>query len=1037
MKTFYKSFAIIVGLFLSFSPNESQASHVAGGELLYRWVRDSTYKVSFKFYRDCSGAGEPGSFQLCYSNASCETENPVYLTANMVKIPNTAEFTNGDEIATGCPGYSSTCVNPQSTFPGYREWVYDVEVTLPTRCSEWRFWTSLNARNPSTNILGAGTAYFEATLNNLDVQNNSSPFFSVKPVPYACAYNSPYTYNNGAVDINSDSLTFSLITPRNLNGAACGATGNPVPVSYSTAYPYSATNPLQNSAIAFSSVTGQLDFTATQPGSYTLTVLVSDYRNGIKVGSVLRDIQLQILPCSSPQPVLNVDTPTVVNATLDNEGRVLSCANTPFQFCFKATSTATTAILVAGDNHNSIAPGSNVVYTGIGTPSIQGCFSWTPGTSDTGLKIFTVTIKDSNCAPPGILISQTFTIPIFIRPAAISFRSLPGCPGNPIPLTSNGTGNTVWGTLPNGSGPGSLSCINCSSTIARPLVSTVYYAVSQQPNGCANTDTFDVVVDNSNSIKISGPNPLVVCDPTTIPLNVTTTGPLPLLNLSCGAASTVPASPEDTVIIIPANAKVQTGLGSPSTPMLENYASGRHQYLMLAKDLRYSGQNSGTITGLSFKFSPNAGGASMRDVRISMKCTEKSSLSAANGFETGALPVLFTNVTTSIPAGGGNVRFDFTTPYNWDTTQNLIVDFCFANSGPVGAAPVTYSTTPYSSNLFAFTNNGSLCNVPNAPNLTGSNELPVITFYYHLAPEGDWTYNWYNGVFLPHANVNNPTTYVPNAKQIWVTTKNRTGCLLIDTLNIYVPDFKILPKDSNICAGHPVQLQGLNGKTYQWYEAGFAPATTLNCTTCPDPIGIPSRTTTYIAVIGDQFGCTDTFFTEITVTPFPDVKIITPPTTIVYGESITLEAVNADNYFWSPVNYLSNPNFRKPVAKPEQTTVYTVMGTPAANSNCRAYDSVRISVSEKWPILVPSVFSPNGDGRNDFFRVVNLTFQKVQEFRVFNRWGQQVFSGNDNSGWDGTTNGKTADMDSYHYIIRLALPSGESRMFKGDVTLVR
>lgn len=1027
MKNLYKILSLAL-LMLVFLPNESKASHAAGGELTYVWLRDSTYKVIFKFYRDCSGISEPTSNSLCYYS---QCESPLVMrNATLNKRPDSPGFTNGTEVSTGCPGVVSTCLG-QSPIPGYREWIYEVDITLPSRCSEWVFSTTIGGRNTSTNISLGGTAYYEATLNNEYVQNNSSPFFSVKPVPYACI-NTPFTYNNGAIDPNNDSVSFELIAAKNAQGNCMS-----VPVTYATGgYPYSGTDPISSTAHAFNNSNGEFSFTGNLLGAFAVAVRVTDYRDGIKVGSVIRDIQVQILQCTVTPPVITVIPNTIINATYPS-GTILACANTPFTFCFDATSTDPLAVLVITDNHTLAAPGSVINYTGMLSDSVRGCFSWTPGPTDVGLKILTVTVKDSNCVPPGIAISQTFTIPILVRGASISSRSLPVCPGGPVSLTSSGASNTTWDALPGGSGQGSLSCINCATTIARPLESTVYYALSQQSNGCANIDSFKVEVDNSNTITIAGPDPLVVCKPGTIPLNVSTSGPKPLVNLSCGPAAVVPVSPEIATEIIPDSAKVTSTIGSPSTPLLENYVTARHQYLFKAKDLRYSGMQSGTLTGLSFRFNQNMGDASLRDVRISLKCTEKSNLSAANGFEAGATTVLFNNTTTNIPPNGGYVRFDFTTPYNWDTTQNLIVDFCYANTGPVGAASTPYSTTSYTSNLFAFGNTGSLCNVSNAPNLSASNELPIIKLTYHLAPEGDWTYNWYNGVFLPHGNVSNPTTYVPKAKQIWVTTKNRQGCILTDTLDLYVPDFKILPKDSNICSGHPIQLQGLNGKSYQWYEAGFSPATTLNCTTCPDPIGIPTRTTSYIAVIGDQFGCQDTFYTQIVVTDFPNLKILTPATTIVYGEKITLEAVNADHYYWTPVKYLDNPNFRKPVAKPEQTTIYTVMGTPEGNSNCRSYDSVRISVSEKWPILVPSVFSPNGDGRNDIFRVVNLTFQKVQEFRVFNRWGQQVFTGNDNTGWDGTVDGRMADMGSYQYLIRLALPSGESKMFKGDVTLVR
>ncbi|MBZ0099247.1 MAG: gliding motility-associated C-terminal domain-containing protein [Taibaiella sp.] len=76
-------------------------------------------------------------------------------------------------------------------------------------------------------------------------------------------------------------------------------------------------------------------------------------------------------------------------------------------------------------------------------------------------------------------------------------------------------------------------------------------------------------------------------------------------------------------------------------------------------------------------------------------------------------------------------------------------------------------------------------------------------------------------------------------------------------------------------------------------------------------------------------------------------------------------------------------------------------------------------------LYVPSAFSPNGDGKNDVFRITNLGFQRIMEFRVFNRWGQEIFSTNDHRrGWDGTWEGVPQEMGVYNYLIRVAYPDG-------------
>lgn len=89
-----------------------------------------------------------------------------------------------------------------------------------------------------------------------------------------------------------------------------------------------------------------------------------------------------------------------------------------------------------------------------------------------------------------------------------------------------------------------------------------------------------------------------------------------------------------------------------------------------------------------------------------------------------------------------------------------------------------------------------------------------------------------------------------------------------------------------------------------------------------------------------------------------------------------------------------------------------------SNSHCQL-DSVEftISVSESM-VVVPNVFTPNGDGTNDEFRVV---YRSLKEFHcwVYNRWGHLVYEWSDPAkGWDGTIGGRPAAEGAYFYVIR-------------------
>ena len=88
--------------------------------------------------------------------------------------------------------------------------------------------------------------------------------------------------------------------------------------------------------------------------------------------------------------------------------------------------------------------------------------------------------------------------------------------------------------------------------------------------------------------------------------------------------------------------------------------------------------------------------------------------------------------------------------------------------------------------------------------------------------------------------------------------------------------------------------------------------------------------------------------------------------------------------------------------------------------------------------MVPSGFSPNGDGKNDYLHVLNVGVATLQEFRVYNRWGEMVYQTSDinDRGWDGTLNGKPQPVGTYVYYVE-ATCEGKSISLKGNVILLR
>jgi gliding motility-associated-like protein len=117
---------------------------------------------------------------------------------------------------------------------------------------------------------------------------------------------------------------------------------------------------------------------------------------------------------------------------------------------------------------------------------------------------------------------------------------------------------------------------------------------------------------------------------------------------------------------------------------------------------------------------------------------------------------------------------------------------------------------------------------------------------------------------------------------------------------------------------------------------------------------------------------------------------------------------------------------------------YTVLLT-AMNGGPPCLDtmSLTIVVTEESRFVIPNVFTPNGDGKNDRFTIVAVGVDHV-EGEIFNRWGKRVYdwSGDSNSGWDGKINGKVAQDGTYYFVLTVKPTDGEATIQKGYFQLL-
>jgi len=168
-------------------------------------------------------------------------------------------------------------------------------------------------------------------------------------------------------------------------------------------------------------------------------------------------------------------------------------------------------------------------------------------------------------------------------------------------------------------------------------------------------------------------------------------------------------------------------------------------------------------------------------------------------------------------------------------------------------------------------------------------------------------------------------------------------------------------------------------------------------------------------------GCTDSDLINITFTPLPNVDAGQD----ALGDcedGIELDGTAQGIFSWSPAEGLSNPNILNPIATPVASTVYTL----TSNVNgCIATDEM-IIVANCGFIIIPNVFTPNGDSDNEEFEIFNFGIPEY-EIKIYNRWGDLMFeSTNSNKHWDGQQNSIPAAEGTYYYTLIANDASGNS-----------
>jgi gliding motility-associated-like protein len=320
------------------------------------------------------------------------------------------------------------------------------------------------------------------------------------------------------------------------------------------------------------------------------------------------------------------------------------------------------------------------------------------------------------------------------------------------------------------------------------------------------------------------------------------------------------------------------------------------------------------------------------------------------------------------------------------------------------------------------------------------------TSYTINATSNTGTINWTPAVALTNTTTLTPTTSTTDTTKYYVTasfgTCTRTDSVMINVWPAPVPD---AGDDDGICFGITAQLQGTGGVTYQWAtDPSFVSSTDIS-----DPVVKPTVTTTYYLHVTDIHDCHSLQHDEVVVNVTPSVKIFAGRDTLVaINQPLQLHAIETNNsgvtkWEWSGTQHLSDPFVAGPVATfpyPVTTSpyeyTYTITGTTA--EGCQGSDEIKIKVYQGPEIYVPSAFTPNGDGKNDWLIALPVGIKEFKFLRVYNRWGQIVFTTqNPSRGWDGTISGADQQTGVFIWTAEGIDYTGKKVTRKGMTTLIR
>ena len=305
------------------------------------------------------------------------------------------------------------------------------------------------------------------------------------------------------------------------------------------------------------------------------------------------------------------------------------------------------------------------------------------------------------------------------------------------------------------------------------------------------------------------------------------------------------------------------------------------------------------------------------------------------------------------------------------------------------------------------------------------------------------TYNWSGPA--GYASSQSSNTLTPTTSGIYtLIVTNSSNCKdTAYTLPVTVNNTPNAAVTTNVqtCTGGTLTLSATGNGTINWYNDA-ALTNLVNTGTTYNPIVVSGTTNIYYVTVTSANNCPSAASTTVSagnyniqVTATANVYSGDAPLSVNFA-SIIVGASNP-SYSWTLSDNASSSS-QNPSHTYNNAGDYIVLTGIDSTSSCIDTAMLTIHVSNEMILVIPNIFSPNGDNINDGFFITSHGVKSIEGF-IMNRWGQMMFTWTGlDAVWDGKApNGHDETEGVYFYVVKATSFKNEIKEYKGTVTLIR